>query len=119
MLLKYFWMFSFGRRYRCLCEPELLSPEIDNLSNMVRLLLIHGAKWKTRCPGSGTSVIDELRKLMSPERKAVEDYTEHNIARFRKHIVLDLNSVAACSPDNFMDFNPFEMEEIKATTGNR
>ncbi|KAK3292999.1 uncharacterized protein B0H64DRAFT_464887 [Chaetomium fimeti] len=42
---------------------------------------------------------------------------EHNLAEFSKHIILDLNSEAACSPDSFMDFNPFEMGDIKATEG--
>jgi hypothetical protein len=105
--------------HRCRCEPEFLGPDKNDLSNMVRPLLLHGAKWKTRYPDARKSAIEELRDLMSKLTGGirVSVYKQHNLAQLRKHIVLDLDSAAACSPDSFLDFNPFEMGDIKATEG--
>ena len=109
--------------HRCRCEPEFLGPETNDLSNMVGILLRHGAKWKTRYPNARNSArnsaIEKLRDLMSEETVGmrVSVYKQHNLAQLKKHIVLDLNSAAACGPDSFLDFNPFEMGDIKATEG--
>ena len=115
---------SYGRHgsceiHRCRCESDILGPETEDLSNMVRLLLLHGAKWKTRSPMSGKSTLDKLRalRLKQAVRYGLTEYKHHNLTRLGKHIVLDLNSPAACSSDSFLDFNPFEMGNIRATEG--
>jgi ankyrin repeat protein len=100
--------------HACRCEPDMLGPEKDDLSSMVKQLLAHGAKWQTRCPSTGRTALDELRALMSQQLWQHSIYKQHNLAEFRKHIILDLHSEAAHSAE---DFNPFEMGNIKATEG--
>ena len=100
----------------CRCEPELLRFGNDHLSKMVSLLLARGAKWNTPPLGGGRSALGELRALLSGETPArfQSKYKQHNVAEFRKHLVLDIYSESAA---NAPDFNPFEMGTIKATRG--
>lgn len=98
--------------YECRCEADLIEFEKYHLNECVRLLLERGAKWTTRCRATGRSALDELKDLLGHGMALPSAYKHHNLAKFRKHVVLDINSATA---DSSPDFNPFEMGEIKAT----
>jgi len=103
--------------HECRCEPDLIGFENNHLGEMVSLLLARGAKWTTRSLETGTSALDDLRVLLRSSMKFKSMYKQHNLAEFRKHIVLDIYSAASADPP--LDFNPFEMGTIKATAGSR
>ncbi len=100
--------------HQCRCDARLLEAEAGHLTQMVAMLLGRGATWTVESTQPGRSALHVLRTLMKADwgRKSV--YKEHNIAEFRKHIVLDLDSEAART---CRDFNPFEFGDIMATTG--
>ncbi|KAG7294118.1 hypothetical protein NEMBOFW57_004182 [Staphylotrichum longicolle] len=101
--------------HECRCEPDLVAFESNHLSEMVGLLLARGAKWTTRAMGTERSALDGLRVLLRDSMRFKSMYKRHNLAEFRRHIILDIFSTASFDPPP--DFNPFEMGTIKATDG--
>jgi ankyrin repeat protein len=98
----------------CRCDPDFIGFENGHLSRMAGMLLARGARWNTRPEECPLSALGELRLLLSEETKSKSVYKQHNLAEFRKHLVLDIYSDAAARAP---DFNPFEWGAIKATWG--
>jgi len=97
----------------CGCDAGLRGTEARHLADMVAVLLRKGAKW--RAPElTGEQPLQALRALFRSDVRMKDAYRQHNVAYFRKHVVLDVFSERAWDSPGF---NPFEMGDIKATMG--
>ncbi|KAK3899178.1 ankyrin repeat and KH domain-containing protein mask [Staphylotrichum tortipilum] len=100
--------------HQCRCGADLLKSEASHLTQMIAMLLGRGASWTARSSITDLSALVALKALLKADGRRKSVYKQHNIAELRKHIVLDLDSEASYTCPNF---NPFEMGDIKATTG--
>ncbi|KAK3348982.1 hypothetical protein B0T25DRAFT_609391 [Lasiosphaeria hispida] len=108
----------------CHCEEEIRIGE-DDLSKCIYALLKRGAMWTSILNAKARTRNDSLRSLRrligdmeeNSGLKITNHYIYHNVAKLRKHIVLqwDRADIDALPPD----FNPFEMGDIKATYGTK
>ena len=111
--IEYFHDTDENHHEECKCSEEIKLRK-DHLSRCVYLLLKHGAQWTAKCPGSGETPLDFIKAQRKERRYCFVPFTRHNWDELENHLVLDWEEYGDAIPEGF---NPFEMNDIKATRG--
>lgn len=101
-----------NRNEECRCSEETKFKK-EYLSRCVYLLK-HGANWTAKCPETGETPLDFIKAQREARRYCFVPFMRHNWDELEKHLVLDWEEYGDYIPGGF---NPFEMDDIKATQG--